>query len=353
MSAPPTRVTCVTGVGAITHPQDEARASIAVPEVGQIVSVRGANWAVTDVQQQGLARSSADDAVQQLQHAVTPAVRRGRPPRRRAAGRLGARAGAQRCKPQQRLPTDDRPGQVRRPEPARRLHRRPALGCDHQRRRHRPSRRRSAAAPTSRPTSSSRSGARLRSPRANLLLADDVGLGKTIEAGLVIQELFLRHRARTAIVVCPAGLCLKWQDEMAGEVRPRLRDRQLRDDEAGPSRPRHPRQPVHALPADHRVDGMAARVSAPSASSATRCRASTRHRTRFAFDILVVDEAHHVAPSSPTRTDKVGMERRGLRRRLPAHPGRPRARRAGRAPPLPLAPPRTTATPSRSPRCWR
>ena len=47
----------------------------------------------------------------------------------------------------------------------------------------------------------------LGSPRANLLLADDVGLGKTIEAGLVIQELFLRHRARTAIVVCPAGLC--------------------------------------------------------------------------------------------------------------------------------------------------
>ena len=30
----------------------------------------------------------------------------------------------------------------------------------------------------------------LASPRANLLLADDVGLGKTIEAGMVIQELF-------------------------------------------------------------------------------------------------------------------------------------------------------------------
>ena len=40
----------------------------------------------------------------------------------------------------------------------------------------------------------------LRESRANLLLADDVGLGKTIEAGLVAQELFLRHRARTAII---------------------------------------------------------------------------------------------------------------------------------------------------------
>lgn len=50
--------------------------------------------------------------------------------------------------------------------------------------------------------------------RANLLIADDVGLGKTIEAGLVIQELVLRHRARTAFILCPPSLCIKWQQEM-------------------------------------------------------------------------------------------------------------------------------------------
>lgn len=55
----------------------------------------------------------------------------------------------------------------------------------------------------------------LRMPRVNLLVADDVGLGKTIEAGLVIQELLLRHRARTVMIACPASLCLKWQSEMA------------------------------------------------------------------------------------------------------------------------------------------
>jgi len=54
----------------------------------------------------------------------------------------------------------------------------------------------------------------LQMPRVNLLIADDVGLGKTIEAGLVIQELLLRHRARTVLVVCPAALCIKWQTEM-------------------------------------------------------------------------------------------------------------------------------------------
>jgi hypothetical protein len=52
-------------------------------------------------------------------------------------------------------------------------------------------------------------------PRVNLLLADDVGLGKTIEAGLVALELLLRHRARRVMIVCPAGLTLKWHDEMS------------------------------------------------------------------------------------------------------------------------------------------
>jgi superfamily II DNA or RNA helicase len=54
----------------------------------------------------------------------------------------------------------------------------------------------------------------LQAPRTNLLIADDVGLGKTIEAGLVVQELILRHRARTALVVCPASLQIQWRDEM-------------------------------------------------------------------------------------------------------------------------------------------
>lgn len=50
--------------------------------------------------------------------------------------------------------------------------------------------------------------------RTSLLIADDVGLGKTIEAGLVIQEMLLRHRARSVLVLCPASLQEKWRTEM-------------------------------------------------------------------------------------------------------------------------------------------
>lgn len=51
-------------------------------------------------------------------------------------------------------------------------------------------------------------------PRANLFIADDVGLGKTIEAGLVMQELILRQQADFVLIACPASICLQWQTEM-------------------------------------------------------------------------------------------------------------------------------------------
>jgi hypothetical protein len=51
-------------------------------------------------------------------------------------------------------------------------------------------------------------------PRANVFIADDVGLGKTIEAGLIAQELLLRQRVEFMLIVCPASVCLQWRDEM-------------------------------------------------------------------------------------------------------------------------------------------
>ena len=52
-------------------------------------------------------------------------------------------------------------------------------------------------------------------PRANLFIADDVGLGKTIEAGLVMQELLLRNQIDTVLIIAPASVCPQWQREMS------------------------------------------------------------------------------------------------------------------------------------------
>jgi hypothetical protein len=51
-------------------------------------------------------------------------------------------------------------------------------------------------------------------PRVNLLIADDVGLGKTIEAGLVARELLLRKRVREIVVACPPSMITQWREEL-------------------------------------------------------------------------------------------------------------------------------------------
>ena len=51
-------------------------------------------------------------------------------------------------------------------------------------------------------------------PRVNLFIADDVGLGKTIEAGLIERELLLRKKVREIIVSAPPSMLLQWRDEL-------------------------------------------------------------------------------------------------------------------------------------------
>jgi hypothetical protein len=53
----------------------------------------------------------------------------------------------------------------------------------------------------------------LKLPRVNLLIADDVGLGKTVEAGLVLREMLLRRRVDFVVVSAPAAMITQWQDE--------------------------------------------------------------------------------------------------------------------------------------------
>ena len=51
-------------------------------------------------------------------------------------------------------------------------------------------------------------------PRVNLLIADDTGLGKTIEAGLIARELLLRRKAKSIVVAAPPSMLEQWRGEM-------------------------------------------------------------------------------------------------------------------------------------------
>ncbi len=54
----------------------------------------------------------------------------------------------------------------------------------------------------------------LRLPRVNLFIADDTGLGKTIEAGLIARELLLRKKAKTIVVAVPPSVLEQWKAEL-------------------------------------------------------------------------------------------------------------------------------------------
>ena len=54
----------------------------------------------------------------------------------------------------------------------------------------------------------------LRLPRVNLFIADDVGLGKTIEAGLIVRELLMRQKVRRVVICAPPSVVVQWREEM-------------------------------------------------------------------------------------------------------------------------------------------
>jgi ERCC4-related helicase len=54
----------------------------------------------------------------------------------------------------------------------------------------------------------------LRMPRVNLFIADDVGLGKTIEAGLILREMLMRQKIKRVVISCPPSVVRQWKEEM-------------------------------------------------------------------------------------------------------------------------------------------
>ncbi len=150
--------------------------------------------------------------------------------------------------------------------------------------------------------------------RVNLLIADDVGLGKTIEAGLVIQEMLLRHRARSVLVICPASLQQKWQDEMLEKFGLDFKIvntdyiRQLRRDRG-----------IHANPWTSFPRLIVSQDWMKSGEPLRLLREIIPAHAKYPrkFDIMVVDEAHNIAPSGSTNYALESLRTRMIREIAP------------------------------------
>ena len=147
-------------------------------------------------------------------------------------------------------------------------------------------------------------------PRANLLIADDVGLGKTIEAGLVIQELIVRNRARTVFVVCPAGLLIHWRDQMRDKfgLEFRIVDSQL-------MKQLRRTRGIHTNPWSHfpRLIASIDFIKRDRPMRLFRELLPARATYPRRFDILVVDEAHNVAPAGSGRYARDSLRTQAIR----------------------------------------
>ena len=131
----------------------------------------------------------------------------------------------------------------------------------------------------------------LQLPRVNLFIADDVGLGKTIEAGLVASELLLRKRIDTVIVACPPSMIYQWRDELESKfgldfrILDRAYVRQMREQRGHATNPweTHPNLIVsHRLLIDETYAG-------PLRSFLGNLKPGS---------LLILDECHNAAPSS-------------------------------------------------------
>ena len=158
----------------------------------------------------------------------------------------------------------------------------------------------------------------IEAPRVNLLLADDVGLGKTIEAGLVAMELLLRHRAKRVMIVCPPDLMVKWQDEMAEKfgldftVVDSAQLNQLRRSHGSAANPFRV-YPLTIVSLSWLRGAKAERLLHEVIEGN-----DIEHDER-PFDLLILDEAHHVAPAAPKQRYAVDSQQTKLIRWLAPH----------------------------------
>lgn len=155
----------------------------------------------------------------------------------------------------------------------------------------------------------------LQMPRANLLIADDVGLGKTIEAGLVVEEMILRQRVRTVLIICPSSIQIQWQEQLHEKFG-------LNFDIVDSNYVRHLRRTrgLHVNPWNQKVHLITSidfiKREQPMRLITELLPPDGQPTYPRTFDLLIVDEAHNVAPSSGSDADS---QRTAAIRRLAPH----------------------------------
>lgn len=134
----------------------------------------------------------------------------------------------------------------------------------------------------------------LQLPRVNLFIADDTGLGKTIEAGLIARELLLRRKIRTIVVAAPPSVLEQWRTELEErfgllfEIFDRAYVTRMRRERGFGVNPWH----THSrFLVSHRLLIDPAYAD-PLRAWLDEVRGGT---------LLILDEAHHAAPSSGGR----------------------------------------------------
>ena len=133
----------------------------------------------------------------------------------------------------------------------------------------------------------------LDSPRQRLLIADEVGLGKTIEAGFILRELKVRHPTRRVLIVCPSALCRKWQEEMARRF----------DEEFQILRAEDMRTFLKKV--EEQPDRAPLQGIIPLQSLRAKAFLEVFEANKPLLDLVIVDEAHHMR-NSGTLSNKLG-----------------------------------------------
>lgn len=150
----------------------------------------------------------------------------------------------------------------------------------------------------------------LDSPSNGILIADEVGLGKTIEAGLIWTELRARQDARRLLVICPAMLRDKWRRELSDRfgVHAEIVDAQDLHDklEAARQRPQDSFALIASLQGTRPPKGWNDRDEPSQSATAKLARfLEDAELDEPLIDLAVIDEAHYLR-NQETQTHRFG-----------------------------------------------